>query len=115
AFIASTFIIYWSGWEVVSLLAPVIVPAIIFYFAFVDRDPEREGQIKGDMYSGYWLIGYFIFVFIMSFIGSYGPDTGSWIPAPWDTLVVAIGSLAFYWWGIATALETPRMEDSEDD
>src|SRR5699024_9753302 len=54
AFIASTFIIYWSGWDVVSLLAPIIVPAIIFYFAFVDKDPKLEGKISGDMYSGYW-------------------------------------------------------------
>lgn len=115
AFIASTFIIYWSGWDVVSLLVPIIVPAIIFYFAFVDKDPEWQGKIKGDMFSGYWLIGFFIFIFIMSFVGSYGPDWGSWIPAPWDTLVAGMGSLVFYWWGISTALKTPRMDDDDEE
>lgn len=115
AFIASSFIIYWSGWSVVSLLIPLIVPIIIFYFAFVEKDPNFEGKVKGDMYAGYWIIGYFIFILIMSFVGSYGPDSGNWIPAPWDTLAVAIGSLAFYWWGIVTALETPRLKDQDDD
>lgn len=115
AFIASTFIIYWSGWAVVSLLVPIIVPAIIFYFAFVDKDPKFEGSVKDDMYAGYWLIGYFVFILVMSFVGSYGPDWGSWIPAPWDTLVTGIGSLVFYWWGISTALKTPQVEEDYDD
>src|SRR5699024_1878021 len=52
AFIAATFIIYWSGWKVVSLLVPLIVPVIIFYFAFVDRNPDFEDKIGGDMHSG---------------------------------------------------------------
>src|SRR5699024_10504495 len=76
AFIAATFIIYWSGWSDISLLMPLIIPVIIFYFAFVDKDPKFEGKVRGDMYSGYWLIGYFIFMFIMSYIGSYGPQAG---------------------------------------
>lgn len=113
AFIAATFIIYWSGWKVVSILIPVVIPAIIFYFAFVDKDPKFQGKVKGDVFSGVWLIGYFIFMLIVSFIGSYGPDRGHWIPAPWDTLLVGIGSLAFYYWGIVTALDTPRLDDDD--
>jgi amino acid transporter len=115
AFIAATFIIYWSGWTVVSLLVPVIIPAIIFYFAFVDKDPKFEGKVKGDVYSGLWFIGYFIFILVISFVGSYGSDSGRWIPAPWDTFVAAIGSLVFYYWGVYTALEKPRLEEDSDE
>lgn len=111
AFIASTFIIYWSGWNVVSILIPIIVPAIIFYFAFVDKDPKFEGKVKGDVYSGGWLVGYFIFMLVISFIGSYGPEMGQWIPAPWDSIVAALGSLVFYYWGIASALDEPRLDE----
>lgn len=115
AFIAATFIIYWSGWSVVSILVPIIAPAIVFYFAFVDKDPKFEGKVKDDVLSGIWLVGYFIFMLVMSFIGSYGPDSGQWISAPWDTIVAALGSLVFYYWGVATALDKPRLESDADD
>jgi hypothetical protein len=51
---------------------------------------------------------------IISFIGSYGPESGHWIPAPWDTLLAAIGSLALYYWGVATAREEPRIEEDDE-
>lgn len=114
AFIASTFIIYWSGWDVISLLIPIVAPAIVFYFAFVDKDPKFEGRVKGDVFSGLWFVVYFIFMLVMSFIGSYGPEAGHWIHAPWDTLVAAIGSLGLYFWGLTSALETPRLDNDDD-
>lgn len=115
AFMSATLIVYWSSWQVVSILVPIIVPAIVFYFAFVDKDPRFQNSIKTDVRAGAWMVGYFVFMLVMSFIGSYGPASGGWIPAPWDTAVAAIGSLAFYYWGIASALETPRMDEDNDD
>src|SRR5699024_6884302 len=115
AFIAATFIIYWGGWEVISILVPIVAPAIAFYFAFVDKSPAFDGQIKGDVYAGLWLVGYLVFMLVMSFIGSYGPGSGSWIPAAWDTLLAAAGSLVFYFWGVATALQEPRLQDDTEE
>lgn len=115
AFIAATFIIYWSGWAVVSILVLVLVPAIIFYFAFVDKAPAFQGKVKGDFFSGLWMVGFFLFMLVMSFVGSYGPEAGRWIAAPWDTLIAGAGSLAFCYWGVATALDTPRLDDPEAD
>lgn len=115
AFIAASFIIYWSGWDVVLILVLVIIPAIIFYFAFVDKAPEFQGKIKRDVFSGLWMVGFFVFMLVMSFIGSYGPDSGRWISAPWDTIIVAAGSLVFCYWGVFTALDKPRIDDAEED
>ncbi len=115
AFIASTFIIYWSGWRVISILVPLFIPALVFYFAFVDKDPAFAGKVRGDVFAGLWLLAYAVFMLALSFVGSYGPEAGRLITAPWDTLIAAIGSLAFYRWGIASALATPRMEEDRDD
>lgn len=113
AFIASTLVVYWSGWKVVSILIPVIIPSLILYFAFVDKNEAFRGKVKGDFLSAVWLIGYYIFLFIVSLIGSYGPN--KLIHSPWDTLVVAVLSLIFYFWGVTSALAKPRMEHDNDE
>ncbi|HET7615867.1 MAG TPA: APC family permease, partial [Bacillales bacterium] len=111
AFIASTLVVYWSEWSVVSILIPIIIPTLVLYFAFVTDHPGFQGKVKRDFKSSLWLFGYYIFLFIFSYIGSYGP--GKWLPAPIDTFVVAVGSLAFFYWAIATPLPEPEI-DRED-
>lgn len=125
AFIASTLVIYWAGWNVISLLVPLIIGALIFYFSFVDKDEKYDKEtIINDFKAAYWLLAYFVFVLVMSALGSFVPD--DWNPifasadaipiitAPWDTIVCALGSLAFYFWGVSTRLAEPRIDESEE-
>lgn len=125
AFIAATLVIYWAGWDVLSLLIPLIFGALIFYFAFVDKDNRySKDTIANDFKSAAWLLAYFVFMLVMSSLGSFVPD--DWnpifapahmvpiIPAPWDTVVCAVLSLAFYFWGISTRLAEPRIDDKEE-
>jgi amino acid transporter len=111
AYIASTLVIYWSEWKVVSILIPIIIPSLVLYFAFVTDNPRFEGKVKRDFKSSFWLFGYYVFLFVFSYIGSYGP--GKWIPAPWDTIVVALGSLVFFYWAVATPLPEPEIEEED--
>lgn len=111
AFIAATLVIYWSGWGVVSMLVGILFASMILYFAFADKKISGD-QIKTDLKSAFWLFGYYIFVFIMSLLGSFGPY--DIIAAPWDTIITSIGILIFYYWGVATALPEARIEDQDE-
>jgi amino acid transporter len=113
AFIASTLVVYWSGWKVVSILIPIIIPSIVFYFAFVDKNDYFRGKVRGDLTAALWLIGYYLFLFVFSLLGGYGPY--KIIPSPWDTVVVALLSLVFYYWGTQTALANPRIDHDDDE
>lgn len=110
AFIAATLVIYWSGWSVVSMLVGILFASLVLYFAFADKQISKA-QLFTDFKSSIWLFGYYLFVFTMSFLGSFGPN--KYIPAPWDTIITGIGVLAFYYWGVATSLSKARI--GEDD
>lgn len=125
AFMASTLVVYWAGWTVISLLVPIIIGALVFYFSFVDKNENyNEKKIKSHFKSAYWLLYYFIFVLVISGLGSFVPD--DWnpifapagaipiIPSPWDTIICAFGSLVFYYWGVSTPLSEPRIDESEE-
>lgn len=112
AFAASSLVVYWSGWTVVSIIVPILIPSMILYFAFVDKNKEFNGKVKGDVLASLWLFGYYIFLFIVSYIGSYGPL--KLLHAPWDTVVAGLLSLVFYYWGVATSLKEPRITDEDE-
>lgn len=125
AFIAATLVVYWAGWTVVSLLVPLIIGALILYFAIVEKgDQYNASKINNDFKSAYWFLFYLVFMLIMSALGSFVPDgwdpifasaaTIPIIPAPWDTVICALGSLVFYYWGVKTRLSKPVIDTSEE-
>ncbi|HET7521759.1 MAG TPA: aspartate:proton symporter, partial [Bacillales bacterium] len=65
-----------------------------------------------DFMSTIWLFGFYAFMMIMSYIGSFGP--GKYISGPWDSIIVAIGALLIYYWGVNTALKEPRITEDEE-
>jgi amino acid transporter len=118
AFLAATMVVYWGGWKVISLLIPIIIPALVFYFAFVDRNDEYSKGIIGRHFkASLWLIFYYIFMFIMSYLGSFIPDDMGppIIPAPWDTIACAAGALVFFYWGVNSGLSEPLIDDPDDE
>lgn len=116
AFLAASWIIYWAGWQTDSLLIGFTLASLILYFAFMDRDAQTRSQLRSDWKNGLWLIVYYVFIGVMSFLGSF-TNTKVYsivIPAPWDTIVVGVGSLIFYYWGVASALRVPRITDADE-
>ncbi|MFT8872916.1 MAG: APC family permease [Sporolactobacillus sp.] len=127
AFISATLITYWSGWTVVSLLIGLTLISIILYFAFIDRDKEfaQSVHLKEEFRSAVWLFVYFGLLLVMSYLGTFkGDPTGigflgipggiGVIPAPVDTIVMAVVSLIPYVIGINTGLKHPRVRDQEE-
>lgn len=112
AFIAATWIIYWSGWAIDSLLIGITLSSLVLYFAFMDKDDVHRARMATEWKSGIWLVIYYIFILVVSRYGTFGPDaTHALIQGPWDSIIVAVGALILYYWGVASALKTPRIGD----
>lgn len=113
AFIAATCIIYWSGWSTnVYLIGLTLGGVLVLYFAFMDKDEATRSKVKTEWKNGVWLIVYYLFIGVMSAIGDYtGKGMKTYIGYPWDTVVVIIGAIIFYYWGVNSALTKAAITD----
>ncbi len=115
AFVAGTWIVYWTGWTIDSMLIGMVLGSLVLYFAFMDKSAESIARLKRDWKSGVWVIVYYLFIGVMTRIGSFGPMKHPLIPGPWwDSLVVAIGALVFYYWGVASRLKEPDFATDDE-
>ncbi|MCY0880520.1 MAG: APC family permease, partial [Firmicutes bacterium] len=95
ATVFSSLIIYWVGWPTTGLVMIFFAIGLILYVV------RRRGRwpVK-DLRHGIWLIWQLGFLTAMSAVGSYGGL--NWIPAPWDSLLVAADSVAVWYWGVSS-------------
>ncbi len=117
AFIAATLIIYWSGWTTDLLLIGLTLGSLVLYFAFMDRDEQSRRNLIDHWKAGAWLVVYYLFILLLTYLGSFGPLANPVIPGPYlDSVVAAIGGLIFYLWGVGSALPKPSFDtDDESD
>ena len=109
AFIASTLLVYWSGWSVNELLIPILIMAWLVYVLFGKKDQN----FNHDLFSSWWLLVYYIALAILSYFGTFG-GVGA-IGAPWDMILVLVISLVCYYWGIASSLAVPVITRETDE
>jgi len=112
AFIIANLLIYWSGFEVVWKLGIVLVIGYIIIGVAMMFDQQRPPiQWKSALWLPVWLIG----LGIISWQGQYdggsvlAPVNTNNIPFWWDIVVVAVFSLAIYFWAMYTKLPKDEM------
>ncbi|PSR21284.1 MAG: amino acid transporter, partial [Sulfobacillus thermosulfidooxidans] len=101
AFVISTLMIYWSGWASVHILIPSVFIGLLLLFFY--RKHSRITQ--DDWRRGLWLPIFQIILMGLSYIGSKNFGGHNLIPSPWDTVVVGIVALVFYYWGLSSGLK----------
>ena len=69
------------------------------------RTKYQKKDFKSQFKHAAWILGYLVFISIMSYCGSDGFGGQNWIKYPWDFLLIAIVSLIFYKVAIDTGLE----------
>jgi amino acid transporter len=109
AFVASTLLIYWSGWSVNEILIPILIVAWIGYAIF----GKKNSQFSRDLQCAWWLLAYYIAVMVISMLGTYGGS--GVISAPLDMILVIVASLVCYFWGVKASLSVPAITDEEDE
>lgn len=103
SFVASTLLIYWSGWTVNEILIPIFILAWVGY-ALLGRNNANHQQ---DLYCSWWLLAYYIAMLILSKLGTF--DGLNMISSPLDMLLVAVVALICYYWGARTCIEKPIL------
>ena len=105
AFVIADLLIYWSGFEVVWKLGIVLIVGYILMGISMAFDKQRPPlEWKSAVWLPVWLVG----LGLVSWQGQYGPGNTGNIPFWWDMLIVAVFSVAIFYWAMATRL--PREE-----
>ncbi|MFM2477810.1 APC family permease [Celerinatantimonas sp. MCCC 1A17872] len=109
AFIASTLLVYWSGWAVNELLLPVFAIAWIGYALLGKKENGMADEIKRSL----WLLVYYVGLYIISALGTFG-GTGT-LGSISAIVVLVVLSLVVYYWGVSCAYEKPVIPDENDE
>ena len=112
AFVVASLILYWSGWAIDAPVALILLIGVVLYAYGVSTFAPDE-QIYSWKYvkAGIWLVVFIVVMLVLTYIGSsnFGAPHQI-IPYGWDMLVVAVVSLAFFYWGVASGIPTPESE-----
>jgi len=112
AFVVADLLIYWSGFEVVWKLGIVLVIGYVIICVAMAFDPQRPPiQWKSALWLPVWLIGLGIISWLGQFDGGavLAPVNTKTIPFWWDIAVVAVFSLAIYYWAMYSKLPQEEM------
>jgi len=69
----------------------------------------RDENAKKEINAGWWLIGFLIAIYVLSYFGGFGLNPV--IPFPTDTLVAAVVILAFYFAAVYSGFKTEALEE----
>ncbi|QNQ81787.1 APC family permease [Lactobacillus sp. PV037] len=103
AFILASLAIYWTMWPTTIQVILVIALGLPIYLYYEVR--YQHSSLKKQLKGFWWLLGYLVFISLMSYMGSVGFGGQNWIKYPWDFVVIIIASYLFYLWGIKSHLE----------
>jgi amino acid transporter len=107
AFVVAGLLIYWSGFETLWKLGVAI---ILGYVAILMYRADRPGISQINWARSAWIGAYLLGMGLISWQGQYGPQNTGRIKFPYDILVVAVFSLAIYYWAIYSSLSTEEIE-----
>lgn len=105
AFVIGSMIIYWASWTYnVYALGAIFIGVVIYAIMYFSGRAHAK-EIK----SGIWLVAYLIAMGLVSYLGASTFAGTNLLPAPWDTVVIVIMAVIFYYWGIHSGIETDSV------
>ncbi|KZC17662.1 aspartate:proton symporter [Rhodanobacter sp. FW510-R12] len=113
SFVVAALIVYWSTWRTLSWLLGLQVLIFAAYVLYRLPSKAARPRLRRQVQGSLWLIGFYVLVLGMSWLGSFG-GIGA-IPQPWDSLAMALLALLVYHWGARTGLRSDELELEEDD
>jgi amino acid transporter len=105
AFVLASMILYWATWKELRIALPVLLVGALVYAVQQYRQRTEPGGVDWlDVRVGLWLVAYLVAILIVSAIGSKDFGGANWIPAPWDSVLVAVIGIIGYEWGVRDAV-----------
>ncbi len=96
AFVASSFLIYWSAWPYTGYGVGFVASGIAIYLYTKGRKKALSAAIR-EITRSYWLIVYLAGIMVLSYFGPAAFNGLNVIPFPYDELLVAAFALAVYY------------------
>lgn len=107
-FVLTSLAVYWAIWPTTIEVIGLILLSLPFYIYFEWRN--HWVHTMDEVRSSLWLIGYLLFMSVISKLGSFHFGGINWIPYPFDFLIIIVASLIFYYWGISSYLITDDLK-----
>jgi amino acid transporter len=114
AFVVANLLILWSSWDTVwrlgvAILIGYVILAATQIFNWNPRTPQL------DLRAASWLPFYLLGMGLIVYLSDFGPLKNPVFPLWWDMGVVAAFSVGIYYWAMAVALPTARIEEMIGD
>ena len=109
AFIIANLIIYWSGFETLWKLGVAIVLGYLLILMHFSDNPHAP---KINWKNSAWVGAYLLGMGLISWTGQYGPENTARLPFWWDMGLVAVFSLAIYYWAMASCQTRAEMDEA---
>jgi amino acid transporter len=114
AFVVANLLILWSGWDTdwrlgVAIAIGYVILAVTRIFNLNSESPQL------DLRAASWLPFYLVGMGAIVYLSDFGPMTNPVFPLWWDIVAVAIFSAIIYFWAMAVALPTERIEEMIGD
>ncbi len=108
SFVVAGEFVYWSGWHDLRLVLPLVLVGVPLFLALWRGRWGRD--LLGELNVGAWLVVYLLVLTLLAWLGGFS-GSGR-LPAPYDSIVVAVVSLAVFWWGVRSG--TRHMARTND-
>lgn len=113
-FVVANFLILWSGWATDWRLGVAI--SIGYFILVATRVLNLNSQSPQlNLRAASWLPVYLVGMGLIVYLSDFGPMTNPVFPLWWDMVAVAIFSVAIYYWAMAVALPTEKIEEMIGD
>jgi amino acid transporter len=107
AFILVGFVVYWTGWQTNW---KIFLVALFGLALFVAMRKLKYGQsVSPQIRGSSWIWPYYAGLAILSYIGNFGDGLGL-IPSGLDMAILAVFSLAVFWFAIRLRLSSETIE-----
>ena len=117
SFVVASLIIYWAGWATLWRLGIAIILGYVLLgsYAWYARAKNLPNAPQLDWKAAQWLPVYLVGIGIISWQGGFGVGAEGHIHLWWDMGLIAIFSLAVYYWALAVGLKREDIERNIDE
>ncbi|MFC1443350.1 APC family permease [Streptacidiphilus sp. N1-10] len=117
SFVIASLIIYWAGWATLWRLGVAIILGYLLLgsYAWYARAKNLPNAPQLDWKAAQWLPVYLVGIGIISWQGGFGVGSEGHIHLWWDMGLIAVFSLAVYYWALAVGLKREDIERNIDE
>jgi amino acid transporter len=96
SFVVAGEFIFWSGWDDLRIALPLVLVGLPLFLALWRGG--WDSRLVTELVKGSWLVAYLVVLTLLSWLGGFSGN--GTVPAPWDSVIVAVVSLAVFWWAV---------------